>query len=621
MKILFVNISDYQIVYKNLSLPLGLLSLATVIKNSNHHESQVIDLNCLYKEEFTVSKVLKENIEQDTKYLLSKEPDAISLYTMCNNYHFALMLAEKIKSENNRIKVLLGGPQATAVAESTLKKYSYVDGIGLGEGENTILGILDGLEKGDLSRARGIAYRDKDNIILRYNDELIQNLDELPMIDLSLYPYKITDEISLDVGRGCPFNCIFCSTKLFWKRKFRIKSAERIYDEIMYYKNNYGITKFDFEHDLFVANRKLVLKLCDMLKKNKTDILWYCSARVDTVDDELLKEMYASGCRGIYFGIESGLEKTQKYIKKNLDIKQIENLPYLLEKNNLRGTLSFIYGFPEETKEDMDKNLMFIYKLIDGHYKIVVEQQLIFQLHKLMFLPKTELTEKYKQELVHKRGYSMEVDASLDKWSDTELNEIIKDVEQFPHYSNIPGSLLEQYHDLDKFFSFVFMTSIFLFDVTYKLLLEEMKGSILKIYEIFQSYAEKEKMDKFYTEFLKNDNEKNEIVIEMLEKVIENYPFTKIDAEAIKDMFAFERDIYLQLYKNKEEKKEINVQKEYQYNVIHMRKNRSSRYVKELTKVLFYTENGKYIMKKVETENNRFSFINLKSQTDLQISL
>lgn len=601
MKILFVNLCDYQIVYKNMNLPLGLLSLATVISGSSSHEAQVIDLNLLYKKELKINKNIKDNIEQDAKHLLLKEPDVISLYTMCNNYHIAILLAKKIKSENNKVKVLFGGPQATAVAERTLQKYSFVDGIGLGEGENTILGILDGLEKGDVSQVKGFAYREQGNVVLRYNNELIQNLDELPIIDLSQFSDKIVKSLDLDIGRGCPYSCIFCSTKLFWKRKFRIKSAKRIYDEIIYYKDNYGVTEFNFQHDLFVANRNLVLELCDMIRKNKLDIVWYCSARVDTVDDELLREMQTAGCKAIFFGIESGVEKTQKYIKKNLDISRIEQLPYLLGKYNIEGTLSFIYGFPEETKADIDENLMFIYKLIDRYHEQVVKEQLNFQLHKLMFLPNTELTENHKHELVHNSGYSMEIFSDLDKWGDEELKEIIKDVELFPNLSCIPGSLLEQYQGLDRFYSYVFKSSILLFDITYKLLLEEMQGSFLKIYELFKAIVEKEELDKFYDDFQKDDNKQNEFIMLVLEKVVKDYPFTRIDKEMIKDMFAFEQDIYQQLYKNKEEKKAIDVQKDYQYDVIQMRKNRSTKCIKKLTAVKFYTENGKYIMKRVSS--------------------
>lgn len=624
MKIIFVNLCDYQAVYKNHNLPLGLLSLSTVIKGSTCHEAKVIDFNFLYSNEdneFEVSKVLKENIKQDAMHLLAEEPDVISIYTMCNTYHIALLLAEKIKSLDNRVIVLFGGPQATAVAEKTLRKYSFVDGIGLGEGENTIVNILDCLESGDLSQVKGLAFREGDKIVLRYNDELIQDLNQLPMLDLSTLPVKILKSIDLDIGRGCPYSCIFCSTKLFWKRKFRIKSAKRIFNEILFYKNNFGVEEFNFQHDLFVANRKLVIELCDMLMESKMDIKWYCSARVDTVDEELLLKMHAAGCNSIFFGIESGVEKTQKYIKKNLDISQIEKLPLLLKKTQIEGTLSFIYGFPEETKEDINDNLMFIYNLIDKYHDMIIKEQIKFQLHKLIFLPNTELTERHKHELVHNSGYSMEIYQSLDQWGDEELMEIIRDSELFPNLCCIPGSLAEKYQHLDKFFSYVFKTSILLFDITYKLLLEETQGDFLKVYQIFQSAADRLEINRFYEEFQYESYINNEFIIKVFEYVINNNTFIRIDSDAINDMFNFECDIYHLLYKLKNEKKEIDVIKEYGYDVIQMRKNRITSYVKKPTSVRFYTENGKYIMKKVEEEKNLFSFMNPKLMSELQTSI
>ena len=75
--------------------------------------------------------------------------------------------------------------------------------------------------------------------------------------------------VQIDVGRGCPFACTFCSTKTFWKRKFRLRSVDNILDEIEYVINTYGITDFDFKHDLFTANKRRVLEFCRALRKRK----------------------------------------------------------------------------------------------------------------------------------------------------------------------------------------------------------------------------------------------------------------------------------------------------------------------------------------------------------------
>ncbi|MGB8451393.1 MAG: radical SAM protein [Anaerocolumna sp.] len=604
MKIVFANLCDYQNIFKDSQVPLGILSLATIIKNAGKYEAGVIDFNRLYCEHFfVVSNILDQNISRDAGYLLEQGPDVISLYTMCNTYHVALLLALKIKGLNDKIKVLFGGPQATLAADKTLEKYNCVDAIGLGEGENTIISILNGIESGDLSNVNGIAYKDEGKITVRRNEDLIGNLDELPMIDLDLYHHKLENRISMDIGRGCPYNCIFCSTKLFWKRKFRIKSAKRILEEIVYYRNKFNFKEFNFEHDLFVANRKLVMDLCKMLKEGNINISWACSARVDTIDEELLQVMGSAGCEEIFFGIESGSEKIQKYIKKNLDLAQIGQLPLLLHKYNIKGTFSFIYGFPKENEKDIDDTLKLIYRIYDKCHKDVTEERLKLQLHKIMFLPKTEITEKHMDKLVHPKDFSMEIFESLDSWRDERLSEMIKDVDLFPNLCYIPSPLADKIKNLDKFYHLVFIKCIALFDITYKFLLEEMKDSCLGVFYAFRSVISEQEMMENYKIYFKEHNIFVDRMIEVLERFIGEYPFVWIETEALNAMFHFERDIYQLLFKSRNEKKNIDVIREYSYDVLQMRKRRITLTEKRITKVRFYIENEKYIMKKAEQES------------------
>ena len=142
-----------------------------------------------------------------------------------------------------------------------------------------------------------------------------------------------------------------------------MRSVDNILDEIEYVINTYGITDFDFKHDLFTANKRRVLDFCSALRKRKLSISWGCDSRLDTIDKNLIDIMCECGMNRIFFGVETGSERMQKLINKNLKLKSgVEVINHCITKG-LHVTASFIYGFPEETEEDLSQTLKMIIEL------------------------------------------------------------------------------------------------------------------------------------------------------------------------------------------------------------------------------------------------------------------
>src|SRR6266705_6857502 len=89
-------------------------------------------------------------------------------------------------------------------------------------------------------------------------------LNCLPFPAFHLYPYMHACEIApLELGRGCPFACTFCSTNDFFRRRFRLKSPAHIVGEMKQIKQTYGIKSFDMVHDMFTVDRKRVVAFCN----------------------------------------------------------------------------------------------------------------------------------------------------------------------------------------------------------------------------------------------------------------------------------------------------------------------------------------------------------------------
>ncbi|QIB26837.1 B12-binding domain-containing radical SAM protein [Caloranaerobacter azorensis] len=264
-------------------------------------------------------------ITKNSTYNINKNSRIICFYTMCNSYHNIILLAKYLKKKREDLIILLGGPQASLTAKLTLETFPWIDIIGIGEGETIIEPLIKALSKqSSISHIQGIAYRENGKVICNPKPNLIKDLDELPFIDYDLVNIEDYDEyVALDVGRGCPYECIYCSTKTFWNRRYRLKSINRIIDEIKHLKNKYNRNKFNFVHDSFVSSKLKILKFCEKILDEGLMIKWTCSARIDNLDEEVIIAMKKAGCTEIFLGIETGSTKLQKDIKKNLKLSRV----------------------------------------------------------------------------------------------------------------------------------------------------------------------------------------------------------------------------------------------------------------------------------------------------------
>lgn len=373
----------------------GTLLLATILKEKG------IDVDILRFFEFAPQSDFNTFVDNAVTGILAKDPRIVSFYCRSDCYLANLMIAKKLKEIRPDIYIVFGGPQADITSKDTIRLIPWVDYCCSGEGETTVYPLFSGLLEGkDVTHIAGLTYRNENNeIITNPRPALIEDLDTLPSVDYSFLPKSIVAQISsnppkflIDVGRGCPYNCAYCSTSMFWQRKFRLKSAERIIDELKEIHEKFGITQFIFDHDLFTANKRRTLEFCRALKESKLNIQWSCSSRADTIDKETIEEMASAGLRSIYLGIETGSPRMQKITHKNLNLeKALENISYIAD-NNIKITASFIYGYPEETYDDLNRTLELIYTL-SGYKNISI------QTHLCSFLPGTEYFERYKDNM------------------------------------------------------------------------------------------------------------------------------------------------------------------------------------------------------------------------------
>lgn len=417
MDILLVNSNNHQF---QSAMPLGLMRIATEINRTGRHAVEIVDLPV------EADNPIDEFVDA---HVGSRPLLFVGLSTMCNTFPRSLSVARSIRAKRPDLKIVLGGPQASSKAAQILERYDFIDCVVKGEAETVLGDLISALEAGVYKSRTGLLFRsDLDRAEGADSFAPLPDLDALADLDYATYPIALADPVySIEAGRGCPYGCTFCSTKDFFRRRFRLRDPARIVDELSRIKKKCGAKRFDLVHDMFTTNRKLVVSFCDSVLARGLECTWSCSARTDRVDTELLELMYAAGCRSIFFGIETGSQRLQRDILKKLDVEDAAARALEASTLGFDVTASLIIGFPNESREDICDTINLIFRLRALRPKIQT-----VQVHLLSPLSGTELTTANIQSICFD-GHITDM-TSVKALSEWERSEIIADRDLFSSF-------------------------------------------------------------------------------------------------------------------------------------------------------------------------------------------
>lgn len=395
MRIIFVDnlLLEYRDgMYQFYKQPhLGLISLAAVAEGAGHTVALYDPKLELQRGKLFLDGSLYRKIAEQ---ILEFAPDVVGLTSLGCNFICTAKIASYLKSFDSELPILLGGPHATILDRAILRRFPEFDVIVRHEAEHTLLPVLEGLKKRRFHFLPGVSFRDGTTLMSNPGEPLINDLDALPWPAYHLYPLRELNlqSIRVEAGRGCPFSCTFCSTASFFGRKFRLKSAERLCAELDYLHQEFGLSDFSLTHDLFTVNRAKVVEFCDRV--HGRGYSWACSARMDCVDAELLELMRTSGCRSIYYGIETGSKRMQKVVDKRQDLDMFRPTLDVSARLDLFSTVSFITGYPQEEQADQDDTLN---RVGECFYRDPAKVRV--QLHLLTPEPGTRLMQEFGSKL------------------------------------------------------------------------------------------------------------------------------------------------------------------------------------------------------------------------------
>jgi radical SAM superfamily enzyme YgiQ (UPF0313 family) len=332
--------------------PMTLATIASMLRDD--HEIKLVDATVEDYKESDIIKLYKDF-----------SPDAVIYNSTTTTFYDDLHAAELAKDLKKGVVNIFFGTHVTALAKDSLKNKA-IDIVIRGEPEVTSKEILDSIaKKKNLKGIRGISYRSGKKIVSNPDRSFVENLDDLPypardLLKNELYkvPMRGGAFTIIRTSRGCPFKCIFCTSRLYYGNKWRTRTAKSVIDEIKEIKK-LGIDNIFFNSDTFTFDRNFVLDLCGMIKEEELNIKWFCNSRVNTIDEEMAREMKSSGCWLISLGIESGNQKILNFVKKGIVLDQAKKTIRMLNKVGIETIAYFIFGLPGETKETIDETINF----------------------------------------------------------------------------------------------------------------------------------------------------------------------------------------------------------------------------------------------------------------------
>ena len=368
--------------------PYGLGILASHAKNKNFN-TRLVDLN--YEVFNNLQKSEKQVTPEDIKNIWAKKlynelksfkPDLVCLSCMFTMSHKMLGdVSSYIKSVLPNVPILAGGVHVTNAPKKVLRDSPDIDFVGLYEFDIAFCNFLNFIKnpEDDGSKLTQIAaiidgkYSSLKKIIRPSDDELnispfyddlnIGNFTNLGEIGTFRYwrppSSKGTSVLS---NRGCRARCTFCSVANFNGRGVRGRSVESVVDEIQALKENHGINHITWLDDDLFFRPSRALKLFNEIENRNLDITWDASngiiASAAVVHEELVAAAEASGCIGMYFGIESGNDKILRKVKKPSSVKHFLRLGEMMKKYPKIFTRGFLMmGFPGETLSQINDTI------------------------------------------------------------------------------------------------------------------------------------------------------------------------------------------------------------------------------------------------------------------------
>lgn len=288
--------------------------------------------------------------------------------------------------EAGNIPVLMVGGHVAALPARTMED-ECCDYVASGEGLYTMVELARALKASptnpELSKVRGLWYRDGGKLNFTPNPPLVQNVDVvmpgiawdlLPMTRYRAHNWHCFDGLqrqpyaALYTTLGCPYHCSFCCIQAPFKsgekelglkdtaNSYRYWDPKLVGDELERLAGM-GVKNIKIADEMFVLNKRLVLSICDeIINRGLTFNIW-AYARVDTVKEGMLPKLKQAGFNWLAFGIETANERVQTNVEKRFDTSEIYDTMKKVKEHGISIIGNYIFGLPEDDHASMQETL------------------------------------------------------------------------------------------------------------------------------------------------------------------------------------------------------------------------------------------------------------------------
>jgi radical SAM superfamily enzyme YgiQ (UPF0313 family) len=272
--------------------------------------------------------------------------------------------------------VIIVGGHVSALAERTLREEAVTYAC-KGEGPQTVAALLEAIKDGrddDLAQVPGLVWWNGREVVINPPPPLIKDLDRelhgaawdlLPMDRYRAHNWQCFGDLasrepyaSIYTSLGCPYKCSFCCINApFGTNRYRMRSPEKVVEEIAFLHDRYNVKTFKIVDEMFVLNDRHVRRICELLSDLDLDLNIWAYARVDTVRPDILESLRKAGIRWLALGIESGSAHVRDGADKSFTTDDILTVVHNIQRAGIHVIGNFIFGLPDDDHRTMRETL------------------------------------------------------------------------------------------------------------------------------------------------------------------------------------------------------------------------------------------------------------------------
>ena len=375
-KVLFVEPpKDYWFLMgEYLPPPTGLLALAAYLeKELEDVELEILDCQA-------------ESLDWGgvQKRISSSRPDIVASSGFTCNAYVCARVAETAKKVDSEIVTVIGGQHFSCVDEQSLLSFPEIDYIVRGEGERTLLELIQALRgQRDPISVNGLSFLKNGKLIRTPPRELIDDLDALPfpayhLVERNLDKYHFsmmagkTRYLIIEGSRGCLHRCSFCTQWKHWNGTWRTKSPKRIAEEMAHLRDDLGAGFIWLTDDNFEYGRRGGEIAQELGKRGFDDSTsWFFQSRTDEIvkHPDVVANLRRVGNNWQLVGVENGSPDVLKNFKKGATVNDAKEAVTILKKNDIFVQAMMVIGSRSDTSESIQALREFTFSL-DPHLAI-----------------------------------------------------------------------------------------------------------------------------------------------------------------------------------------------------------------------------------------------------------